>query len=842
MRVVEFTASVVFVVALSLGCGRSAPTTAHPVGNDALAGPDVVRDEVSLADDPRRPEGIVGTVGRIDRHGTPTCHATLVGRDRVIMSSACLGEEADLDGLSLHLPQGTPGSQEFRVAEAWSPDGAAELTIGRLDRPVPEEVATFVAPVFLGNLSKALAGGHLMDGVAWISTYRESRLHASVRGPFTPQAGSLSVPIDGDRLVVRPSAAGGALFMVDTQRRTLVLVGLVSSVGEDGRLHVSPTGNVGDSGDDRASSIRAALGADEDDDGIPDDFDNCPPSFCTDYGFEASACANADQLNVGHPGFGVLCECLAGKRTWLANGDAAAEEATMGLTWPDACGSSVVVVFGPERPASWSSVAPEEEEQDPSTPHRSFRFTAHARLGSGGADRPLGGIAGFRFCSCDKIGGPLSEEACARTKCDPRKVHSAEAGWTPIDVWPEGLAPGDEGLPSGIEVGREGPAASMRWDWHADATADRVPNATTFDGKGKYRSVVGFIAATVSADEREPGLPSIRFVDLPTMHPEPISMSSPLMPAGSDLPWLWPDDVRFKGAPITPWLPHPIPMSAGDGSLIGLAGAGTALDAAQIVSPELRDSLAGGVERWRFVGATETVAALEPRGIWSRMALVPRPGNDAGRFRMIESAEQPRLADAPAGKPSPEGTPLVAPDDVRLVYTAKESAVYLIGGEGPSRLRVARNAQIDVLATALPPSERVVAATYDAEAKRLFFLDVDDDRARIVSLDVEGGLAEVLWTGGWSERFDRLHLSVTEHGDLLLLASSTEGLRHWLLRPVGGQLAVIGGRLDAAVTLAAEPVMGRHELVVPVRADGALGFRFLSSWTAIDPLDRTVWL
>ncbi|MBK7584425.1 MAG: thrombospondin type 3 repeat-containing protein [Myxococcales bacterium] len=192
-----------------------------------------------------------------------------------------------------------------------------------------------------------------------------------------------------------------------------------------------------------------------------------------------------------------------------------------------------------------------------------------------------------------------------------------------------------------------------------------------------------------------------------------------------------------------------------------------------------------------------------------------------------------------------------ARSDVRAVLSGVEEAIYMVGGRTQSglpsqaiwRYTIADRAwQIVAENSALVPSSRVLAVTYDEPNAKLYVLDLDDEphpgnktTARFTSYDLRAGTAEQHATWPYTGSYEQLWLAATEDGDVLLFAAKQKTYKVWRLRPKVLSVKYAGNHTGVG-TLLGQPVVGERDPVVAVvNGAGTVEYRTLTPADFVGP-------
>ncbi|MBI4951438.1 MAG: thrombospondin type 3 repeat-containing protein [Myxococcales bacterium] len=260
------------------------------------------------------------------------------------------------------------------------------------------------------------------------------------------------------------------------------------------------------------------------------------------------------------------------------------------------------------------------------------------------------------------------------------------------------------------------------------------------------------------------------------------------------LPWdVCPECINLRDVPILMAQPS-------EGTVVA-AGADRQIDLTSRLPPALVGELTSGAGN-RFV------AVAEPRS-WLDASAVRLAGVSAatGAVRFALAARGPALlsvvgmggregsgeTDPPSStdppgsvEPSSMAEPAGALSDFGVVLSARENAVFIVGGrdgQGDFTRKVVRfdipTARAVELALTGDAPAKVLAATYRPEDRALFVVDEINVKkhikARLLRIDLATQHSTVLGTKKRKPKLDRVFLSNAPHGELLLSASDTSG-------------------------------------------------------------------
>lgn len=362
------------------------------------------------------------------------CSGTLIDRDLVVTAAKCL--QMASGGGYVVVPPGTVkvsfsfGDTEYAVNSIDvlplldDPLGIAML---RLVDEVPTSIVEEPPVVYLGDVGEILADTEFADpivlgfgcpsGDPFCAPLRQrgklTRPEYLKARPHHIQAhhSVLDIrvsPYPAESPMFSGSDLGGPLFMFDTRSSRWVLAGVLSDILTSNGHFIVPVWNylgvwTGSAPGDHASIVRPYLGPDDDGDGVPDRFDNCPPSECVAANLDPQMCANGDQVS-SLGGTGDACAFADPRLQFGRNSNVEIEIDLAVLSIPD--------LFDPVPLMRIESHPHVPEESDWAT------FQAAPWLGKlSDVDRARGYThdvgfeerIGFRFCECiDELTGFLS--------------------------------------------------------------------------------------------------------------------------------------------------------------------------------------------------------------------------------------------------------------------------------------------------------------------------------------------------------------------------------------------------------------------------------------------------
>ncbi|MBI4953801.1 MAG: thrombospondin type 3 repeat-containing protein [Myxococcales bacterium] len=290
---------------------------------------------------------------------------------------------------------------------------------------------------------------------------------------------------------------------------------------------------------------------------------------------------------------------------------------------------------------------------------------------------------------------------------------------------------------------------------------------------------------------------------------------------------------------------------------------GTVLAAGAEQQIELTDRIPPALVGLLLLPGTRFVAAAEPRP-WLgpesvrvaavdagtgrvRLALAPRgelftsvvgeTGGGAGEPR------GPMALDAPV-EPSDPVEPASNLSDFGVVLSARENAVFIIGGRDASdawtgkitRFDLPTARSVELPLTGVGPG-KVLAATYRPEDRALYVIDEvkvhHKPTARLLRVELATNHASVLASRKRKAKMDRVFLSNAPLGELLLAASDTHG-KHFAVRlrleDEDGEPEVdVERSFEGHGKLLLPPILTARGVSLALEIDGALEQRFLTA-------------
>ena len=409
----------------------------------------------------------------------------------------------------------------------------------------------------------------------------------------------------------------------------------------------------------------------------------------------------------------------------------------------------------------------------------------------------------FRHCSCiDVSGRRIPEEACVRlATCKPSLAEKLGGEWKEINPVTGGkAAPVDIHFDSS-QTPHAGPG--FVWNWLLDTGRSVDPIGHSVDPTTKLVTTHGLVATVVErqddliASNRDGALtkPLRTVVDLVTTpNHTTYSLADDWVvgPCGFPACMWWIPDLRHIYEPWE-WLTdvlNPGVLSIHDAKL-GLIFEEMAVDLSERIDPAMQALLESG--SWSFVPNAEPSRMLAQAGRVAG-ALVPHEGAGfKGPLRVIVKGGRFLLEGSPVL--DEEGNSLgVLAASGGAVYSARENAVYLLGGSTATGLAGLRRYDLESgRATALDVEAaegRVAAMTLDAENGRLYALFVDDGagtwRARIASVEVGTGASVELLQVPVEDPASHFGLSF-EAGNLAVFGERGNTVGGWLYRTSDGR-------------------------------------------------------
>jgi len=826
-------------------------------------------------------------VVRIDRDEAPACPGTVVNRSVVVTWAGCVGHRefggfipADRDSLSVYVPQENRTYQVSGVSAVGNPDNF-DVALVYLADVIPESAIKRMAPVFLGDINKAFREGRFDKNDTWFVSFAPKRTLAvfSSNGPYIlPDRSGMGARFDNSAgPMVADEDRGGPFFVYDRITRNYTLVGILTSyqvVMEVG-AYQSLSGTVSFFGDlgfgepstDHAATMYARLGADEDEDGVPDAFDNCAPAKCRSLGIAIEHCFNADQRSENaHEGS--VCECNRGAVSMGENHNVEAEDAVKAPNpdldvsrRPDYCDAVPLLKFAETRPESY------ERSEIPDLPmlntgSSSLYVEARSTVGSGAFAPAFEANAAFRYCGCYSRKTELSREGClVPMHCNASLAAQGHGNWKRVLTWAqmpfspfEYPVSGEIGVAVPFLLGQDGPPSTFRWGWQAQVAAGEVPGRITRDNQGTYDETLGLFASGIVWNDDEQSKRDedtegklravLSYVKLPNIRPDGKFTWWSSLPIEGVRPkfWLWPRALALGGEDLERFLTHPVPVAPRNDELLALADGGDAIVVTELFSEFLLLELTERSSRWEALGPSGPLGATASAPSSGRFVLLPASGNGIGRALVIEERDRHlriRDEDAVAGllaEGSSGSSPLTTPEGGRSVYSPSEEAVFFVGA-GSTGLPGIRKADLLTLEmapviTEIAPSDLVLAAAHDSGGSCLYWLDKTSGQLRLVKHELSSG-ASYSWSLKLGDEGTSLSLHLLAGGDLVLVESTTEQTRLWRLNLLS-RVPHIMGQAAFPTPLFSAPSSSEHGLVFPFDDGDIVSFWFLSPSTALE--------
>jgi|GEM_PF-5171604 len=884
---------VMMAVALSVACRGGDAGRVDPDGlvrQDTPLSQGVLQvNEFSRAENVWSPEGIAGTVVRIDRDDAPACPGTVVNRNLVVTWAGCVGHwefggfsHADRDSLSVYVPQENKAYQVagLSLVGAGANPENFDVALVYLADIIPQSAIERTAPVFLGDINKAFQDKRFDWNDSWFISFAPKRTMAMLRSnaPYIlldhSGMGARFDNVGGP--MVDDGDLGGPFFIYDRITRNYTLIGILTSfevVKEVGSYvalsgSVSFFGNLGfsESSTDHAATTYSRLGVDEDEDGIPDAFDNCSPAKCRSKGIAIEYCYNADQRSE-NAYEGSVCECNWGRASLRENHNGEAEDAVaaslpeLPARWrPDYCDAVPLLKFAETRPTSYARYEiPALPQLNPRS--SSLYVEARSTIGSGAFAPAFEAKAAFRFCGCYRRTAELSRGECLESAiCDASLAAQGDGNWKKVPAWePIPFSPpleypvsGETGVTVRFLSGQDGPPSTFRWGWQEQVAAGEVPGRITRDSHGTYDETLGLFASGIvwndDAQSRRDGETKgnlravLSYVKLPNIHPDDKFIRWNDLPRGGVRSkfWLWPRALALGGEDLERFLTHPVPVAPWGGELLALADRGDAIVVTDLFSEVLSQELTERSSRWEALVPTGPLGASSSSS--GRFVLLPTSGNGIARPLVIEEHDRHlriRDEDEVAGllaEASSGSSPFATPEGGRSVYVPSEDAVFFIGA-GSTGLPGIRKADLLMLEmapviTEIPPSDLVLAAAHDSAGSCLYWLDKTSGHLRLVKHELDSG-ASYSWSMEFDDVGQSFSLHVLEGGDLILVEGTTERTRLWRLNLLS-KVPHVMGQAAFPKPLFSLPSSSDHGLVFPFDDGETASFWFLTSSTALE--------
>lgn len=681
----------------------------------------MVPGDETVVEDLSTVEGIASTVAEI-RARTPStggslssrCSGVVVARDRILTSALCVmdpeapTERLTADQLSVTLPNllaSIPSpSWTSDVVDVWiagvdQPATTSDLAVLTLELPIPDETLANVAPVFLGDVEKALQTGALLADDALVSGYGPACAGCGGASAVR-QIGSLgnSVFVDGGSATPRLASyvpaqslagrgmafaestdpwldgrdRGGPLFLREATSGRYVVVGTyverqASSAGGDAYLF-SYLGRLGDDqANDHAEMIRQHLGTFID--GEPCQLVDHPSPINSN--FEAEWWWNMWRIGAGEDHL------------------------------EDRCDPVPLTTFYSSPPRRLAS-APLE-------------FTTRTWLGKGATQTQGSLTARFGFCSCfDVTGNEMPERECLESTCETitLQARSTISPWAKLKVYNR-VAPGAwtyvNLVTSTVQEGRLGDDRVIKWDWSTDLSNGRI------DGIGGV--AVGFLGTSSAStwyaskrDERTEAFlrPTVAHLNLSpwtAFEPHPGILMNRCIFVDC-LPFIDPRDI-YINIPFASRFDIVNPVVMGKdlvGRIVAPRGEGIWQDISAAIDPTVSEVLS--MEGATWLSAVEGASSLAELGINSRAAVVTSLGRvleivatkdglavpavrmavaqRSASASLVEDSEvvdtAATMASAMAQAEAAAAAEVSLPANGRALYSASEGVIYSVSG------------------------------------------------------------------------------------------------------------------------------------------------------------------
>jgi len=813
-------------------------------------------------------EGVAGSVGMIVARvsGGPyegqyagRCTGVLVARDKLLTTAACM---IDLEGdygtfleppnLYVRFPQvldqNTNEPAWLQVAEVWRSEGtwdevalsSSSFAVLSFPFELPHAEVAQIAPVFLGDVEKALQDGTLLADDAVVAGFGSNCWDCE---DFGRRLGKLGTPVEivesqlGGHPFLNssvpfadedPGAAfgpdrvdrGGPLFLREARSNRYVIVGsfLETMLDEiDGDFfrarRFTYLGRVGDSNPDydHAEVIRRHLG--DFVDGAP-----CAPD-----------------------------ELLAGANSNL-EAEMDLDRRFGGMEYlGDRCDSVPLMLY--DTPLSKKSRTSK------------ISYSIRPWLGKGSLTPEFFEWPVNRFCDCfNDLMEPLDEAACLETRCFAGEIHDGFGAWKEIDVYQPtgGVAPDPRGPYVRVREGRIGAAETFEWKWTED-----IPGHIR--GKAGYQtSTQGFLGVSLESlgrtrSERDDHWDkdlrgTIAFRELehtPPGGPLVPPQRPPIRPCPASTCISWatrpPDFGNIDGLRGDPWWkpgprPHAFALNEDDRFVL-VGDREDALDITDSLGPLLREleHMKAGGDTVRWLSAIESPQSLAALGIQERAAVLTSTGVafsvmavdgileavEAGGLGLLGVAG-PMTAQAAAttlsSMISAAAVTIDLPANGRALYSATEGAIFVVKGPDATsggeilRTDLASGITTTLTFTGAVPAGTILGATFDPDTGRFFVLDAIEGQARLASYDVAKKEGRILWTAPFSGAYDFVALSRAATGELVLVAGARGDYTAWLVREKSNGVMAFLGRLERSGVPLDEPVMGAYAPVLAVEA------------------------
>ena len=891
-------------LAMLAACSDASPPVADPVARASAAlggtGVEVV--------DPAAPDDLAASVALVyyyARTGSKACSGTLIDRDLLVTAGGCVlnsaGNVVAPGSLSVWFSGADfeeDNANYWEVAQVTLLQTDAEqkyaLALLRLQTEVPASVVASTPPLFLGNVNS------LLDDTAYADPIMMG-FGCEDEDPECVQWARRKVSFEGVELIdlptLEPSLAyidlagpdpapynhdlGGPLFMFDTVSARWVLAGVLNhflheTTGDP--VYVGPNwsylGHPGVAGgpEDHAPLIRGHLGADDDDDGIPDLFDNCPPSACVAAGLDPVICANADQASA-MGGMGDACAFADARWVDARNTNAEVEEDLDVVAIPD--GYDPVPLLRMESDPNLIEVIGGTQEQ--------IGIRARSWMGAlsdvdrlQGAEETFNEEIGFRYCGCyDSDGVRQAESECVESgTCVPGEaVYAAEGtSFSPIVVkekisqsyiYDPRYGPGG-GLPQDFKASFAGEQLEIVWDWYAAYSTGQIPGEEIeIAGGDVIAATHGFVASAVIHNaghyaSRRDGdtfgrlradlllLTVPEASDIPVYIPDspPIVEANPcfFFDCGWPFHWPWEDYINVLSG-VRNLINEPMLVQLDPDTHQPFATAWWngpwRIDFGKALGDTTAWAFPDADARWPVIAPVETIARLRAQEIDSRAMLLAPHGTGASRaYRVFADGEGLQVEDVAAPwqmLASGGEEPVEMPLGGKAVYSATRGELLLVGGSDrlpTQRLRrydTATHQLVGIPVSAdLAPGAQVMGAAFDAAQNLLYVLDVtgNGEETRLVAHDLNGGASRQLWTAPYSGLYASTHLAVREDRQLVLFVTDGSKWTAWSIDP-RAQRARFTGRVDGVGQPVNAPIMGVHALVLPTLVEDAIHYEKL---------------